>query len=659
MSSLRTKGKSTIVWILMGMLLLGLGGFGVTSFSGGSTEIGSVGETEIDAQSYARVLNNQIDAIARQTGQRMSIEDARSMGLTQAVQAQLLNSAALAEEARKSGVSVGDRVVAEAITAAPAFQGPGGFDRAAYGELLRRQGLNEEEFESDMRRDMASQILEQAVVAGVTPPPAQVAQTARWMLERRDISWTELTAEDLPAPVSPADEETLKAWHQANADSFTAPEIRRITYAWLTPEMLAETVELDETALREVYDSRDADYNQPARRLVGRLVFESMEAAEAAKARIDAGEADFEQVAGERGLSLADTELGELTESELGAGGELVFAAEDNGVVGPVETDLGPALFAVNAILDPVNISFEEALPDLRAEAAADRARRLIADQSAGIEDLLAGGATLEDVTAETDMQIGELDWTAQNEPVPGEIGGYTAFRQRAAAVTAEDYPELFELDDGGVFALRLDEVVPPTLIPFEEVRDRVAEDWAQAEARRQLLAIAEEMKLRAVSETMPAPRSLADAVPADQQPDDIAPQAGGTAAAPGETSATSRRAAASDALPAPEWTSETGLLRDGYLETAPENLVAEAFKLEEGETEVLEAGDRVALIRVDRVAPADLEGELAQDVSDSVTGRIGASLQNDLFDYFARAVLSANGLSLDQSAIAAVESQL
>lgn len=674
MSSLRTKGKSTIVWILMGMLLLGLGGFGVTSFSGGSTEIGTVGETEIDAQSYARLLNNQIDAIARQTGERMSIEDARSMGLTQAVQAQLLNSAALAEEARKSGVSVGDRAVAEAITSAPAFQGPGGFDRAAYGELLRRQGMNEEDFESDMRRDMASQILEQAVVTGVTPPPAQIAQTARWMLERRDISWTELTAEDLPAPVNPADDETLKAWHQANADSFTAPEIRRIAYAWLTPEMLAETVELDETALRDIYASRDAEYNQPARRLVGRLVFENMEAAEAAKARIDAGEADFEQVAGERGLSLADTELGELTEAELGAAGDIVFAADDNGVVGPIETDLGPALFAVNAILDPVSVSFEDALPDLRAEAAADRARRLIADQSAGIEDLLAGGATLEDVAAETDMQTGQLDWTAENEPVPGEIGGYTAFRQRAAAVTAEDYPELFELDDGGIFALRLDEVVPPTLIPFEEVRERVAADWAQAETHRQLLAIAEEMKLRAVSETMPAPRSLgdggapADRTPADIEPEDntgAAPTAGDDAgdavaittdadAPPSETAS-----ADGDGLPAAQWNSETGLLRDGYLETAPENLVAEAFKLEEGETEVLATGDRVALIRIDRVEIADLEGDLARDVSASVSERMGASLQNDLFDYFARAALSASGLTLNQSAIAAVESQL
>ena len=579
MSSLRTKGKSTIVWILMGLLLLGLGGFGVTNFSGGSTEIGSVGATEIDAQSYARVLDNQLTDLARQTGQRMSMDEARSMGVTRSVQAQLFTSAALEEEARQAGVSVGDRNVAEAITGAGAFQGPGGFDRAAYAEVLRREGLSEGEFEDDVRADQSKLILQDAVVSGVEASPAQVERLVEWTLEQRDVSWIELTEADLTAPVSEPDEDTLRAWHQANEDRFTAPEIRKISYAWLTPEMLAGSVELDQDALRDLYASRADEYDQPARRLVGRLVFESEEAAQAARDRIDTGEANFETIAGERGLSLADTDLGEVTEAGLGAAGGPVFAAEDNGVVGPVETDLGPALFSVNAILDPVSISFEEALPDLRAEAAADRARRVIADQGPGIEDLLAGGTTLEQLAEETEMAFGQIDWTDENEPVPGEIGGYTAFRQQAAAVTQEDYPELFELDDGGIFALRLDEIVPPTLIPFEEVRDRVAEDWAPAAARRQLVSIAEEMEVQAVAETIPQPDAVAvrdgDADAAGESATANPAEGEGSPSGQAASGGAAEPAAASETIAAPQnWITEKGLYRDGYVENAPASLV-------------------------------------------------------------------------------------
>ncbi|MDO5605169.1 MAG: peptidylprolyl isomerase [Paracoccus sp. (in: a-proteobacteria)] len=641
MTSLRTKGKSMIVWILMGLLLLGLGGFGVTSFTGSATDVGAVGETEIDSGSYARALGREISNITRQTGQRLSIDQARQMGLTQAVQAQLFTAAALSEVARKAGISVGDEAVAREITSAAAFQGPGGFDRAAYGEVLRREGMTERDFEAEVREDQARMIIQDAVISGISAPPAQIAQMTGWMLERRDISWVELTPADLGAPVNPADQSTLEAWHQANAARFTAPEIRRITYAWLTPEMLAETVDLDETALREIYDSRAEEFNQPARRMVGRLVFESAEAAQAALDRIAAGQARFEDIAVERGLTLADTDLGEMTEAGLGAAGAQVFAAEDNGVIGPVQTEFGPALIAVNAILDPVDVSFDEALPDLRAEAAADRARRLITDRSPAIEDLLAGGTQLEQLAEETEMELGQIDWTTRAEPVPGEIGGYPAFREHAQRVTDRDYPELFELDDGGIFALRLDETVPPSLIPFDEVREAVAADWAEAEAHRQLVALAGELRLQAVSETMPPVPAANGATPPP-------------VAAPAETEETDGPSAAGL-----DWNSETGLLRDGYLEHAPPSLVAEAFKLEDGETEILDDGRRVALIRIDRIEDADSAAELFSDVSAGVARRAGMSLQADVFDYFARAIQTSNGVTMNQAAIAAVESRM
>lgn len=644
MSSLRTKGKSTIVWILMGMLLLGLGGFGVTSFSGGSTELGAVGETKIDAQGYQLALRRQLGLIAEQSGQQMSVEQAREMGLTQAVQAQLFARAAMEEEARKIGVSVGDANVAQAITSDASFQGPGGFNRAAYSETLRRQGLTEERYESDVRSRLAAMIVQAGVVSGVAAPDEQVDLGAGWVLERRDISWQELTAADLAAPVAEPDDATLEAWHQANGGQFTAPEVRKITYVWLTPEMLAETVELDEAALREIYDSKADEYIQPERRLVGRLVFESAEAAAAAKARLDAGEASFEDLAVERGLTLADTEIGEVTQTELGAAGETVFAASDNGVVGPVDSELGPALFAVNAILDPINVSFEEALPDLRAEAAADRARRLIADRAPAIEDLLAGGADLEQVAEETEMELGQVDWSEESEPEPGDIGGYAAFGNFVAEVSESDYPELFELDDGGIAALRLDEIVPPTPIPLADIREYVADDWAAAETRRQLVALAEEMKLKAVSETMPQ----------------VTPSDAPTPAAPvSDSAAAEEQAADAPSVAQPQWRTETGLLRDGWLEDAPPRLITQAFALEEGETEVIDDGQRVALVRVDRIESAVLDDDVAGEVKTSISQRLDAALAADMFDYYSRAVQANSGVSLDPAAVAAAESQM
>ncbi|MBL3673755.1 SurA N-terminal domain-containing protein [Paracoccus sp. KCTC 42845] len=613
---MRTHGKSTIVWVLMGLMVLGLGGFGVTSFSGGSTSIGSVGDTTITADDYARALRNQMNAYQQQTGQPMSMAQAQAMGLPQAVQSQLVTAAALEEQARRIGVAVGDEKVRQTILEAPAFRGPtGSFDRAAYAEVLRRENLSEAEFEREVRTDEARLLIQRAVAGGVSAPEAAVETTAKWILERRDVSWRELTADMLPAPVAEPDEETLKAWHSANADRFTAPELRKITYVWLTPEILAPEVQLDEAALRAAYDANIDEYQRPERRLVSRLVFPSAEEAEAAKAQIDAGTAPFESFVIQRGLQPEDAELGEVAQADLGAAGEAVFGLEQPGVVGPLQTDLGPALFSVHAILDPVNIPFEEAQQDLRAEAALDRAARTIEDRMAEYEDLLAGGATLEQVAEETELQLGTIEWSAGATPEEGSIAGYQAFRDRAAEATEADFPELASLDDGGVFALRLDEIVPPTLRPFEEVRDEVEADWRRAETHRQLLALAAEQRLT-------------------------------TEAAEGQ--------------PAPEWTEVKDITRDGWIENAPADAVARAFAMAEpGEIEIVDADNRVILLRLDSVDQADLAGEDAQRITDAVGDRLEQSLQSDLFDYYARAVQREAGISLDQSAINAINAQV
>ncbi len=627
MTSLRTKGKSTVVWLLMGMVLLGLGGFGITNFSGTSTAaIGAVGDTEITADDYLRGIRSEMQGFAAQTGQNLTPEQARTFGIPQKVQARLFTAAALEEEARRIGLSVGDETVLRDLTAAPGFQTTGGeFDPVRYQEVLRQEGLRPAEFEEDVRMDAARLILQRAVIGGVTVPPTLREGTAAWILEKRDFSWDELTAEDLAAPVAAPDDETLTAWHKANADRFTSPEVRRITYAWLTPEMLADTVQLDEAALRDLYEGRISEFQQPERRMIERLVYESEEAAAAAKARLDAGQVTFEQLAAERGLTLSDIDLGEVSEAYLGAAGSAVFALAQPGVVGPVQTDLGPALMSMNAILEPVNIPFEQAVVDLRAEAAADRARRVIEEQAADLEDRIAGGATLEDLAEATDMELGSIDFSAET-PSEG-IAAYQSFRERARAVTPTDFPQIFQLDDGGVFALRLDEVVAPALIPFEDVRDEVLADWTAAETRRELKARAEDRKLLVESAAS----------------GDLPPPAEGTASAP----ATAFRTA-------------TDVERDTGIEDVPQAVVAQGFRLAEpGEVSVVEAEGRVFLIRLDGIKPADLSAEEAAPVVNGVAQRLTESLQSDLFQAYARALQAQHGITLNDGALAAADARI
>jgi peptidyl-prolyl cis-trans isomerase D len=613
-NKLRSHGKNMVVWVLLAMLVLGLGGFGMANFSGRISTIGSVGETDVSVNDYARALRQEMNAAAAQIGRPLTLAEAQSLGLDRQVQGQMFGQAAVTEAARVIGLSAGDAELHRQITAARAFQGlDGKFDRETYRLTLRQEGFTEAEFESKLRADIARSILQGAVAGGLRAPEATTNAYAAYITETRDIAYAELTEADLTTAMADPDETQLRAFHSEHADQFTRPETREISYVWLTPDMLMDKVQLDEDALRTAYDSRRDEFVQPEKRLVEKLVYPTLEDAQAAKARYDAGQASFADLAAERGLTLEDIDLGEPSKDELGDAGDAVFALSEPGVAGPIETDLGPALYAMNAIIPAQETSFEDARAELSSEAAADRARRMIGDMTTDLEDRLAGGATLEQMAEETDMQLGHISMAPDTD---ADIAGYEAFREAAQKVTAEDFPELGNLDDGGVFALRLDGVTPAALIPFEEVRDQVATAWRAAELTR--------LKTERAAE-------IAAAV-----------ESGASLGAQGVL-----------------LTSVAKLPRGGYLEGQPRAVIDTAFTTEPGKVGVVTEGERVLVVTVEAVHAADPASDDVAQVREMAQTQISQSIANDLLDFYARATEAEAGMTIDPTAINAVQAQM
>ncbi|OYX44435.1 MAG: hypothetical protein B7Z02_06005 [Rhodobacterales bacterium 32-67-9] len=608
------KRGNTIVWILMAMLILGLGGFGARNFGGSTTALGTVGDREIDLRDYARALQREISAVSAQIGQPLSFSQAQAFGIDRTVQARVIASAALDNEADRIGLSVSDAEVRKQLMAVPAFQGlDGKFDRDTYKLTLKQEGLSEAAFEAKLRDEAARTVLQGAILGGTAAPETYVAKIAAWATETRDFTVAELIAADLPEPVPAPDDAAIQAYYDAHPDDFTRPETRRISYVWLSPDMLANEVELDDATLQAAYAERIGEFVTPERRLVERLVYPDKESAEAAKARFDAGEATFEALAKERGLTLADIDLGEMSKDALGAAGEAVFALDTPGVVGPIDSDLGPALYAMNGILEAQEVSFEEARDDLAAEAATDKARRLVAEKSDGIEDLLASGATLEEVAKETGMELGTIEFNAGTED---GIAAYTSFRDAASKATADDFPVLTPLDDGGVFALRLDGIDPPALRPLDEVRDEAVTGWRQDETRARLMAHAEEIKA-----TLAGGGTLEGAGLVTTRYDEFA--------------------------------------RGGFIADTPAEVAETAFSLEDGGSAVVDSSNRVILVALNAIHAADPASDEVVQTREALEAQLGQSLAQDMFQLFTQSIEAGAGIRLDAAAINAVHTQM
>lgn len=609
MAKKSSVGK-TAMWILMGLLFLALGGFGAVNLSGNIRTIGTVGDKTIPVDTYARQMQQELRALNRQTSSAISFSQAQQLGLDRAVLQRIMRERALDHEASQVGLSIGDETLRARILEIPAFEGISGqFDRDGYAQALRAAGLNEAEFETSLREETARMLLEGAVTSGVEMPAAYTETLLAYIGETRDFTWARLDETALETPLGNADEATLKAFFDANAERFVLPATKKITYAWLNPMDIIDDIELPESELRAEYDARADQYNQPQRRLVERLVFADREAADRAAAALEVGGTTFEMLVQDRDLNLADVDMGDVTAADLGAAGAVVFAADVGAVVGPAATGLGPALFRVNAILPAQNITFEQAEPQLRTELAADRAIRLVEAQAEDFDDRLAGGATLEELAAQTDMVLGQLDWTIDSSDT---IAAYGMFREAAATVSEGDFPKVAQLDDGGIFALRLDASLPERPALYDEVAEQVAESWRTDAILKQLRVLAEDAKAQAEAGTPLAQLGLTPRVETDQS-------------------------------------------RNALLPAAPDGFTQEVFEMDVGALRIVEGENSLVLVRLDAITPANRDDPAAQALIARLRAGQNEALARGLFDVFTEDALLRAGQNIDPRAINAV----
>ncbi|NOD91605.1 peptidylprolyl isomerase [Ruegeria sp. HKCCD4884] len=603
--------SKTFVWILMGLLMLGLAGFGATNLSGTVRTVAQVGDESISVDEYVRELQREIRAVEAQTGQPMQMSQARDLGLDQNALARLTALAALDNEVGQLGISIGDENLQQEIVAIPAFQGvDGSFDREAYRFQLEQIGMTDSEFETDLRKESARTIVQGAIMGGVEMPATLTETMTDYIGARRSFTVATVGTEALENPIAEPNDAQIQTYYDENGDLFTLPRTKQLTYAILSPAMLIDTVEVDQDALQKLYEDRSEEYNQPERRLVERLNFPDEQAASEAKAQLEVGGTTFEQLVRERDLELNDIDLGDVTREDLGEAADAVFAADLDTVVGPLPSVFGPALFRINGSLAANNVPFEEAEPALREELAAERARRLIEAQSEDINDMLAGGATLEELADETEMELGQIDWTRESSD---EIAAYDGFRVAAEAVQEGDFPEIAFLEDGSIFALRLNEVLPRRPEPLDSARDRVAAAWLQAETNKAL-----EDRANAVLTQL---------------------------ATDGDFTTTG--------LP---FRVENALTRTAFLDDVPADFMNEVFQMEPGELRVIGGNGAALLVRLDEVLPPADTDELRQ-LRQALSAQMNQALSQNIFNAYVRDAQTRARPVVDQQALNAVQS--
>ncbi len=454
---------------------------------GGDTVAGvaTVNGEQITTERYQRRYQEYLNAYAQMLRDRFSPEMAERLGLPRQVVEDLVQETLVVQRARTEGLEASDEELNAQIHAIAAFWEGGHFSLKRYEDVLKRLGYTKTAFETEMRRRLTRQKVENAVRGGAKVSEGEIEQAFGHMHEEVRAAWALVELAPLMASAGATDDE-LQAYLRDHAPEFRQPERRRVHYVALDPKDFTRPV--PEAAVQKYYAEHAAEFETPRQVRAAHILVRVPEtggsgAEDEAKAKVaDAirrarsGE-DFGKLARELsqdpGSAARGGDLGFVSKGEMVPAFEQALFALKKGAVSPepVRTPFGFHAIKVEEVREGGKRPLKEVAAQIRQRLqseAADRAARTKAEEVRakllGAGDFMAEARKLGLTPVESNI--------ARKESVPGLTPPDPM--QETAFTLAQGGVSVPVRTPAGYVVLKSAETMPAAVPPLAEIKDKV-----------------------------------------------------------------------------------------------------------------------------------------------------------------------------------------
>ena len=422
------------------------------------------------------------------------------MGLREQVLSTMVREQLEGLEAKRLGFQVDDQAVIKAITEDPQLQTDGRFvGSATLTRLLQQQGMTVADFESEVRRQLKTQRLREAVTDGVSVSDAEVSAEFRRRSELIHAEYVHIPLAQFEAGIQPTDEE-IRARFDSNKDRYRQPERRVLSYLLVDPIELRAKVLPTGAEVESYYRANAAEFTTPPQ-VCGRHILlkvkpgataekghEDLEArtlAEGALARLKKGE-PFEKVAKETSEDSSAKNGGSLgcfsKEQMAPEFSSAAFALQPGAMSDLVKSSFGYHIIKVDTTLPGSTQPLDQARKRIEAQLQDSKSRDLASQKAEAVAQALKANQTLEQVATAQGLAV------KKSEPLQlGKGSGVLtspvllsqAFELKAKETSKDGFPA-----GAGAAFIRLDEILPTKTPELSEVKDEVKKDLIRVMAR-------------------------------------------------------------------------------------------------------------------------------------------------------------------------------
>ncbi|MEY0589078.1 peptidylprolyl isomerase [Providencia manganoxydans] len=537
MDNLRTKANSPFIKVLLAIIILSFVLTGVAGYmiGGSSNDAAEVNGQSISREQLQQAFSQERQSLQENLGDRFS-EIAGNEEAMRALRAQalanLINSELINQYAQELNLSASDAQIEKAIFAMPIFQTNGNFDSEKYRLILKQYNVNADNFAAQIRNDLMRAQLAKAFTGSDFALPSEVKTYAELFLQEREIRTATLSLADAQAKQSVTEDE-IKAYYDANHDSFISPEKVKVSYVEIDATTLPEQTVSDEE-LKTYYEQNLKNYTQAEQKHYSMIQVASEKEANAIVDELKAG-ANFETLAAEKSTDKFSAGnkgvIGWMEEASTPAEIADAKLTEKGQISAPVKSGESFVIFRLDDIKPESVKSFDSVKDGLKTTLSQEKNVKQFYDLQQKVSEAATNdNESLASVEEVSGLKVATTDWFDKNNPpealkFPKVINEIFSERLVDKNGSTGINSDVINVEGDRAFVVRVTEYKPEQIESLETVKPEIealvkrqkANAVLKAEGDKLLAALKEGKGESALSEanvTFTAPETVSRVMP-------------------------------------------------------------------------------------------------------------------------------------------------
>jgi peptidyl-prolyl cis-trans isomerase D len=490
LQSMRQGAQSTTAKIIIGLIVLSFAAFGLETLlpGGAGTSVAEVNGEEISPFALQEAVTQQKRQLVSILGDDIDpamLDDDR---LQPRALESLIQRALLLQKAAELGLVASDAQIGKSITSIEAFQLNGNFSPEAYKSVLANAGYTPERFRRLQAEDIVLTQLQTAVSESEFVTQRELSAMANLVGEERDVRYLVIPEGRLVASDALSDD-ALRAYYDAHQSDFLKPEQVVVDYILLAPEDFR--FEADEETVLQQFEAVRDEYTVSTQSSVSHILLipadeesDSDFARRVAEVseRLNRNE-EFSDIARELSDDIGSASQG----GALGFTDGTAFPEEMEAAIADLQspgqvstavvTDAGTHFIRLEERIDGDSVSYEDVKDELRSSIESAEAERSLLLAVEELRDLVFNAPDLAGPAAAVSAKV------ERSEAFSRELGRglFAEAALRDVAFSPEVFEdginsEVVELSGKRFAVLRIAEITPSQVAPFDEVESDIAE---------------------------------------------------------------------------------------------------------------------------------------------------------------------------------------